>query len=185
MEITDLPPTPLVLPAAGNIVHIPTQRWALERWEGEDPPELAIPWGRKPKFSVNGSRSCAELAIVDHLRGDGWRGVWVNAFRRELRSQWFPAPAVKTLAHAGAPAWAVEVFGRLGAANGGTLSGFFAEEGSSSVTARDQDVETAGTVARAVTRRSGRVPGPAGARRSARRPTFSAQAWLSETRSTT
>ncbi len=99
--------------------------WVLEPWEGEDPPRLVAPWGRKPKFAVNGSRSCAELAIVDHLRADGWHGVWVNAFRSELRSEWFPAPAAKTLAQTGAPAWAVEVFERLRAANGGSLGGFF------------------------------------------------------------
>ena len=63
--------------------------------------------------------------MVDHWRGDGWRGVWVNAFRGELRSEWFPAPAARTLAEVGAPQWAVEIFGRLRAANGGTLSGFF------------------------------------------------------------
>ena len=125
MEITELPPTPFVLPTAGDLVQIRTQRWALERWDGDDPPGLATPWARKPKFSVNGSRSCAELAVVDHLRGDGWRGVWVNAFRGELRSEWFPAPAARTLAEVGAPQWAVEIFGRLRAANGGTLSGFF------------------------------------------------------------
>ena len=129
MEITDLPPTPLVLPAAGELVHIRTQEWALERWEGEDPPGLAVPWGRKPKFSVNGSRSCAELAIVHHLQAGGWNGVWngvwVNAFRGELRTQWFPAPAARQLAEVGAPGWAVEAFDRLRAANGGTLSGFF------------------------------------------------------------
>jgi hypothetical protein len=65
------------------------------------------------------------LAIVDHMRADGWQGVWVNAFRSELRSEWFPAPAVKTLAQAGAPDWAVGAFERLRAANGGTLGGFF------------------------------------------------------------
>ena len=124
MEIAELPPTPLLLPA-GQAVQIRTQRWVLEPWEGEDPPGLATPWARKPKFSVRGCRSCAELAVVDHLRADGWHGVWVNAFRGELRSQWFPAPAVKTLAEAGAPRWAVEIFGQLRAANGGTLSGFF------------------------------------------------------------
>jgi hypothetical protein len=69
------------------LVNEMTQRWALERWDGDDPPGLATPWARKPKFSVNGSRSCAELAVVDHLRGDGWSGVWVNAFRGELRSE--------------------------------------------------------------------------------------------------
>jgi len=125
MEITELPPTPFVLPAAGDLVHVRTQRWALEWWEGDDPPDLPTPWARKPKFSVNGSRSCAELAVLDHLRGDGWRGAWVNAFRGELRSQWFPAPAARAPAEAGAPRWAAEIFGRLRAANGGTLSGFF------------------------------------------------------------
>ena len=59
------------------------------------------------------------------MRADGWQGVWVNAFRSELRSEWFPAPAVKTLAETGAPMWAVEAFEGLRAANGGSLSGFF------------------------------------------------------------
>ncbi len=81
MEITELPPTPLVLPAAGKLVRIRIQQWALERWDGEDEPGLAVPWARKLKFSVNGGRSCAELAIVYHLRAGGWDGVWVNAFR--------------------------------------------------------------------------------------------------------
>ena len=52
-------------------------------------------------------------------------GFWVNAFRGELRTQWFPAPAARRLADAGAPEWATEIFDRLRAANGGTLSGFF------------------------------------------------------------
>jgi hypothetical protein len=125
MEITELPPTRFELPVR-DPVSIATQRWVLEAWEGEDPPSRAKIWSRKPKFAVNGSRSCAELAIVHHLRGDGWRGVWVNSFGpRELRSEWFPAPAVKTLAETGAPDWAVEAFERLRAANGGTLGGFF------------------------------------------------------------
>jgi hypothetical protein len=51
--------------------------------------------------------------------------VWVNAFRGELRTRWFPAPAARHLAEAGAPGWAAETFGRLRAANRGTLSGFF------------------------------------------------------------
>jgi hypothetical protein len=125
MEITELPPAPLVLPAAGELVHIRTQQWALEWWDGEDEPGLAVPWARKPKFSVNGGRSCAELAIVHHLQARGWNGVWVNAFRGELRGRWFPAPTARQLAEVGAPGWAVEIFGRLRAANGGTLSGLF------------------------------------------------------------
>jgi hypothetical protein len=126
MEITERPATRFDLPGREKPVYIATQRWALEPWEGEDPPSLAKIWSRKPKFAVNGNRSCAELAIVHHLRDEGWHGVWVNSFGpRELRSEWFPAPAVKTLAETGAPDRAVEAFERLRAANGGTLDGFF------------------------------------------------------------
>ena len=75
---------------------------------------------------VNGRRSCAELAIVHHLRDDGWDGLWVSAYGpRELRSKWFPAPAVKTITETGAPRWAIEIFDRLRAANRGKLDGFF------------------------------------------------------------
>ena len=63
---------------------------------------------------------------MHHLRDQGWHGVWVNSFGpRELRSEWFPAPAAKTLVETGAPDWAVEAFDRLRAANGGSLGGFF------------------------------------------------------------
>jgi len=51
---------------------------------------------------------------MHYLRDQGWHGVWVNSSgHQELRSEWFPAPAVKTLAETGAPMWAVEVFDRL------------------------------------------------------------------------
>ena len=62
-----------------------------------------MPWARKPKFSVNEDRSCAELAIVHHLQARDWNGVWVNVFRGELRTQWFPAPVARQLAEVGAP----------------------------------------------------------------------------------
>jgi hypothetical protein len=63
---------------------------------------------------------------VHHLRADGWHGVWVNAFGPgELWSDWFPAPAVKTITQVGAPRWVVEIFDGLRAANGGKLGGFF------------------------------------------------------------
>ena len=126
MRITGLPPTRFDLPGVAEPVYIGTQQWALEPWEGEDPPELSLTWARKGKFSVNGRRSCAELAIVHRLRDEGWDGVWVSAYGpRELRSEWFPAPAVKTITETGAPRWAVEIFDRLRAANGGKLDGFF------------------------------------------------------------
>lgn len=125
MRITDRPPTPVSL--SDGTVNIATQRWELEPWQGApDPSELPRPWGIKPKFAVGGRRSCAELAVVDHLRRDGWDGVWVSAFGGSwLRAEWFPAPAFRTLADAGAPVWAVQAFKRLRAANDGKLSGFF------------------------------------------------------------
>jgi hypothetical protein len=125
MRITERPPMAFEGPA--GTVLIATQRWDLEPWEGEaDPPELKGPWAIKGKFSVNGRRSCAELAILHHLEQAGWQGVWVSAFGRpELRREWFPAPAFRTLADAGAPAWAVSAFDRLLAASDGKLGGFF------------------------------------------------------------
>jgi hypothetical protein len=122
-QITSLPATPLMLPG-GDTVSIATQLWTLERWSGSDPPDLKSQWGIKPGFTVRGRRSCAELAVLDYLRHDGWHGVWVNPFGRELRAEWFPTTAVKTIAEAGAPIWLVEIFERLLAANGGELGGF-------------------------------------------------------------
>jgi hypothetical protein len=125
IQVTERPPTPFRLPH--GTVHIATQRWELDQWRGApDPTDLQRPWSIKPKFTVNGHRSCAELAVVDHLRRDGWDGVWVSAFAGSwLRSEWFPAPGFRTLAEVGAPVWAVEIFERLRAANDGKLSGFF------------------------------------------------------------
>jgi hypothetical protein len=126
MQITQLGPTRFDLPGRADPVYIAAQQWELEPWEGEDPPDLGRSWAIKPKFAVNGKRSCAELAIVHQLRDKGWHGFWVCAYgTRELRSEWFPAPAVKAIAQTGAPLWAVEIFDRLRMANGGKLDGFF------------------------------------------------------------
>ncbi len=125
MEITELAPTPFVLPTAGDLVHIRTQRWALERWEGEDPPALATPWARKPKFSVNGSRSCAELAIVDHLRGDGWRGRLGECLPRRAAVRVVPRPGDTDTGRGGRAVVGRGDLRPSQAANGGTLSGFF------------------------------------------------------------
>jgi hypothetical protein len=125
MLITELDPTQFHLPG-GKVVQIATERWAFEPWkDGPDPLDLPRTWARKPKFSVNGRRSCAELAILAYLQSLGWDGVWVSAFARELRRDWFPTPGFKTLHDVGAPAWALEIFNRLLLANGGRLSGFF------------------------------------------------------------
>jgi len=104
MEITERPPTRFDLLGRGEPVYLATQRSALEPWEGEDPPSLGEDLVPQAQVRRNENRSCAELAIVHHLRADGWHGVWVNCLGpQELRSEWFPAPAVKTVAETGAP----------------------------------------------------------------------------------
>jgi hypothetical protein len=107
-------------------MRIPTERWTLDPWEGgADPPDLPKSWAIKPGFVVDGRRSCAELAVLARLRDDGWDGVWVSAFGRVLRRDWFLTEAFRTIAEAGAPADIAAVFERLRAANGGSLAGFF------------------------------------------------------------
>ena len=92
MEIIERSPTRFDLPGREEPVCIATQRWAHEPREGEDPPSLAKILSRKPKFAVNGSRSCAELAIVHHLRDQGWHSIWVNSFGPSLCVHKAPAP---------------------------------------------------------------------------------------------
>jgi hypothetical protein len=118
MEITQLSPQMLILPDGGNTVSIARQLWALEPWEGDDDePELPGPWAIKGMFSVNGSRSCAELAVLHHLRGSGWDGRWVSPWGARLFAEWPPSPGVKSITQAGAPPWAAEIFERLLDAN--------------------------------------------------------------------
>jgi hypothetical protein len=130
MEITQLSPKMLTLPDGGNTVSIARQLWVLEPWEGNhDEPGLLGPWANKGMFSVNGSRSCAELAVLHHLRGSGWDGRWVSAWSGgALFSEWPPSPGGKSITQAGAPRWAAEIFGRLLDANPNRqqpFSGFF------------------------------------------------------------
>jgi hypothetical protein len=123
MQVVARPPTPFAV--SGRVVPIATERWMLEPWLGDDPPQLAKIWSSKPKFCVDGARSCAELAIVGRWVREGWGAVWVSAFAGELRTAWFPAAGFRTISDAGAPDWAAETFRRLRAANGGRLAGFF------------------------------------------------------------
>ena len=126
MVITELDPTPFHLPGGATVL-IATQRWALEPWEGDDDePELPGYWAIKGMFSVNGSRSCAELAVLHHLRGSGWDGRWVSPWGRgALFSKWPPGRGVKSITQAGAPPWAAEIFDRMLKKNGQPFAGFF------------------------------------------------------------
>lgn len=79
-------------------------------WDGDDPPELKHTWSSKPKVAWLGTRTCPELFLLRMLEQKGWEGVWVNAYGRHLRSEWFPAPKVDSLASAGAPSTVVDTF---------------------------------------------------------------------------
>ena len=88
-----------------------SQRWTPVWWDGEpEPCGLPRIWSRKPMVAVGGRPVCAEVAVVSELALTGWHGVWVSAFGNFLRREWFPAPALRTIAAAGAPAWAAEIF---------------------------------------------------------------------------
>lgn len=124
MQVIARSPTPFSLP--GRVVPVATERWLLEPWHGDDPPELRKIWSIKPMYAAAGARSCAELVIADQLAREGWGAVWVSAFAGErLRTRWFPAEGYRTITETGAPAWAAGIFNRLRAENGGTLGGFF------------------------------------------------------------
>jgi len=49
----------------------------------------------------------------------------VSAFDNKLYREWFPAPAFRTIAAAGAPHWAADIFDAVKDVNGGRLAGFF------------------------------------------------------------
>jgi hypothetical protein len=104
MQVITRPPTLFRLP--GRTVPITTERWLMEPWDSEDPPDLPQTWSRKPKYKVAGARSCAELAIAEQPSRQGWGAVWVSAFWNELRTQWRPAAGFRTITEAGAPGWA-------------------------------------------------------------------------------
>jgi hypothetical protein len=110
----------------GLRAEVSTQRWT-PAWSVGKPEPAALPriWSRKPMVAVGGRPVCAELAVVSELALAGWQGVWVSAFGNFLRREWFPVPAFRAIAAAGARPWAAEIFEAVKDTNGGTLAGFF------------------------------------------------------------
>jgi hypothetical protein len=122
MEVTGLAPAAFARPAAGDLVRVRARRRAVERREGDDPPALAAPWARKPRFSVNRSRSCAELAVADHLPGR-WLARRAGPCRpRRAAVAVVPRPGGPDAGGGGRAA--LRRGGLRPSATGGTLSGF-------------------------------------------------------------
>jgi hypothetical protein len=85
---SDLPPRlrsagseGLRLPSGRSVV-LPKARLELPLWRGEP----VYSFRRKPVLDVDGEPLYAELAIQRLFQRAGWRGVWVNAYRREFRT---------------------------------------------------------------------------------------------------
>ena len=59
-------------------MQIPTQRWALEPWEGEDLPGLAMTVVPQAQVLREGEPVMCGAGHRGSPAADGWHGVWVN-----------------------------------------------------------------------------------------------------------
>lgn len=105
--------------------------WHLKPWAGSLEPELtwdgkilSKTWSGKARFNVRGAPSCTELGVLDQARNEGWDGVWVSAYHRFLRQEWF-TESPSELHNMGAPPTAVGSFLQLVEANDGSYRGIF------------------------------------------------------------
>ena len=78
VQIIDLADTAVTV--AGGTVPVASQRWLVDRWNGEDPPGLQRIWSIKPKFAAGGARSCAERGRIQGRTLDvcGHDQVWAG-----------------------------------------------------------------------------------------------------------
>lgn len=72
---------PVVLPG-GQTVHIPKTRvgFAPARIEG-----IVNDYGGKPLLEWEGRPAFAELIVLWSFQSEGWKGVWVDSYRRKYR----------------------------------------------------------------------------------------------------
>ena len=103
----------LLLPS-GRIVDVPKATPSFSVWRGEQPAER---YGKKPIVDFEGRMALAELAILWTLQKSGWKGVWVDTYRRKFRTAYWNAPAVEPPQHAEA------LLDRISAARGGKHRG--------------------------------------------------------------
>ena len=103
----------LLLPS-GRIVDVPKATPSFSVWRGEQPAER---YGKKPIVDFEGRMALAELAILWTLQKSGWKGVWVDTYRRKFRTDYWNAPTVEPPQHAEA------LLDRISAARGGKHRG--------------------------------------------------------------
>jgi hypothetical protein len=84
----DLKPSstePIALPAGGT-VHVPKATPLFKPWKGAAPSDRyggkqLLRWRRQPAF--------AELVVLWTLQAAGWRGVWIDSYRRCYRIRYW------------------------------------------------------------------------------------------------
>ncbi|HEX8683128.1 MAG TPA: hypothetical protein VF707_12490 [Ardenticatenaceae bacterium] len=55
----------------------------FQRWQG---PVSVDTYGNKPLINLDGEEVYAELTILRLLQAEGWHGVWVDRYRRKMRT---------------------------------------------------------------------------------------------------
>jgi len=70
--------------STNEIVKIPKANIRFEKWLGE-PLEDDY---KKTVLNFNSEPLFAELIILRILQNEGWKGVWVDSFRRKYRTDW-------------------------------------------------------------------------------------------------
>ena len=77
---------------SGRVVQIPKANPLFEVWTGKP---VSDTYGNKPILSFNGRPAFAELIILRILQNDGWNGVWVDTYRNEYRTAYWPKNEVE------------------------------------------------------------------------------------------
>ena len=63
MQVIERPATPFLPP--GQVVPVATERWLLEPWHGDDPPEL-----KKIRFSLSSSAATDKVRVAPSSRSN-------------------------------------------------------------------------------------------------------------------
>lgn len=72
----------IALPS-GEIAHVPKCVRLFRRWRGRN---VKDSYGGKAILAFDGKPLFAELVVLGILEKEGWRGVWVDSYRRKYRA---------------------------------------------------------------------------------------------------
>ncbi len=69
--------------SSGRVVSLPKATPVFQLWHG---PASVDTYGNKPLINLDGEVVYAELAILRLFQAEGWQGVWVDTYRRKMRT---------------------------------------------------------------------------------------------------